>query len=217
MGVLEVVAPSLTVVVRGNARWMMWNTLLAWVPVVLACGLFRGGADRRPLRPPLWWAGFVLFALFLPNAPYVVTDLVHLRDDVLLAGGDGAVVTVVLPVYAMFIGSGFLAYYLALAGLRRYLGHIGRAQWRGRVTVAAHALCAVGIFLGRWARLNSWEPVVNPHSAFERTVLQLSWNWAPMLILATFLVVWIGHFVTGAVVGAAWDAALRGARRLRVL
>ncbi|CAI7979173.1 MULTISPECIES: DUF1361 domain-containing protein [unclassified Parafrankia] len=217
MGVLEVVAPSLTEVVRGNARWMMWNTLLAWAPVVLACGLFLGGADRHPPRSPLWWAGLVLFALFLPNAPYVVTDLVHLRDDVLVAGGDGPVVTAVLPVYAVFIGSGFLAYYLSLAGLRRYLGRVGRAEWQGRVTVAAHALCAVGIFLGRWARLNSWEPVVDPHGTFERIVLQLSWSWAPILILATFLVVWIGHFVTRAVAGAAWDAALRGARLLRVL
>jgi uncharacterized membrane protein len=217
MGLLEAVAPDLTAVVRDNAWWMTWNTLLAWIPAGLAWGLFRGGADRRPSRSPLWWAGLVLFALFLPNAPYVVTDLVHLRDDVLLVGRDGPVVTAVLPVYAVFIGSGFLAYYLALAGLRRYLGHIGLGAWRGRVTVAAHAVCAVGVFLGRWARLNSWEPVVDPHGALERIVLHLSWNWAPVLILTTFLVTWIGHFMTRAVAEAAWDAVLRGARRLHML
>nr|MDT0667417.1 DUF1361 domain-containing protein [Micromonospora sp. DSM 115978] len=73
MGLLVEVAPNLTDVVRSNGRWMTWNTLLAWVPVLLAGVLFRGVADRHVSRSPVWWAGLVLFALFLPNAPYVVT------------------------------------------------------------------------------------------------------------------------------------------------
>lgn len=215
MGLLEDVAPNLAGVLHRDFWWMGWNTLLAWVPVLVALGLFRGRAARRASRSPLWWAGLVLFVLFLPNAPYVVTDLVHLRNDILLSDQGGPVVTAVLPVYAVFIASGFLAYYLALTEARRYLARVGLGAWQGRVTVAAHAVCAVGIFLGGWARLYSWEPVVDPHGAFERIVLQLSWNWAPVLILAVFLVTWTGHFLTRAITEAARDATLRGARRLR--
>lgn len=219
MGLLSDVAPSLAGVIRGNMWWMGWNTLLAWIPVALAAVLFRGGgaARRHGVRSAAWWAGFVMFALFLPNAPYVVTDLVHLRGNVLQVGDDSSVVTAVLPVYALFIGSGFLAYYLALAGLRRHLRRSGLAAWQIRVTLAAHAACAIGIFLGRWARLNSWEPVVDPHGAFERIVLHLSWTHAPILIIGTFLVTWAGHFATKAIAEAAWESAQRGAARLRVL
>jgi uncharacterized membrane protein len=217
VGLLERVAPNLTDVVRHDALWMTWNTFLAWIPVVLALVLFRApwGPDDR--RGPFWWAGLGLFVLFLPNAPYVATDLIHLRSDVELVGADGPVVTAVLPVYAVFIGSGFLAYYLSLAELGRYLDRIGLGHWRGTATLAAHGLCAVGVFLGRWARLNSWEPVVEPRGAFERVVLILSWSWAPVLILATFVVTAAGHFVTKAVVEAAWAMLLRTARRLRPL
>lgn len=226
MGVFDHVAPNLADVVRHDIWWMTWNTLLAWAPVVLALVLFRvrwpvfGGDDAPAARyatygSPLWWVGLVLFVLFLPNAPYVATDLVHLRSDVELVGSDGPVVTAVLPVYAVFIGSGFLAYYLSLAELGRYLERVGLGRWRGVATMGAHALCAVGVFLGRWARLNSWEPVVEPRGAFERVVFLLSWSWAPVLILATFLVTAAGHFVTKAVVEAAWVSVRRGARWLR--
>ncbi|SNT59010.1 Uncharacterized membrane protein [Actinomadura meyerae] len=212
MGILEQVAPNLVDVLRRDAVWMGWNTILAWIPVGLALLLFRG---HRMSRSPLWWAGLVLFVLFLPNAPYVVTDLVHLRNDMLLADRGGPVVTAVLPVYAALIGSGFLAYYLALSAATRHLARLGLGAWSGRVTVAAHALCAIGVFLGRWARLNSWEPVVDPHGAIERIVVQLTWTWAPVLILAVFLVTWMCHFMTKAIAEASFDATLKSARRLR--
>jgi uncharacterized membrane protein len=214
MGLLDAVAPNLADVLRSNVWWMGWNTLLAWIPVALAVGLFRraGHGDRSPL----WWAGCGLFVLFLPNAPYVATDLIHLHDDVELVGRDGPVVTAVLPVYAVFIGSGFLAYYLSLAQLGRYLDRFDLGPWRAAVPVAAHALCAVGVFLGRWARLNSWEPVVEPRGTFERIVLVLSWPSAPVLIFATFVVTALGHFVTRAVIETAWASAAPHVRRLRL-
>jgi uncharacterized membrane protein len=237
MGLLEAVAPNLADVIRSNMWWMGWNTLLAWIPVGLAFALFRlpwvarrgaGGVEGSTASAsafasdashgsPLWWVGMALFVLFLPNAPYVATDLIHLRDDVQLVGRDGPVVTAVLPIYAAFIASGFLAYYLSLAELGRYLTRIGRGRWRPGVMLGAHVLCAVGVFLGRWARLNSWEPVVEPEGTLDRVVLILSWRWAPVLIFAVFVVTAFGHFVTKAVVEAAWDLALRANRRFGLL
>ncbi|GAA4237578.1 DUF1361 domain-containing protein [Actinomadura meridiana] len=211
MGVLEQVAPNLVDVLRRDMWWMGWNTLLAWIPVALAWALFRG---RQLSRSPFWWGGLVLFVLFLPNAPYVVTDLVHLRTDIVAADKGGPVVTAILPVYALLIGSGFLAYYLALGAALRHLARVGLGAWQGRVTIAAHALCSVGIFLGRWARLNSWEPVVDPHAAAERIVVQLTWTWAPVLILGTFAVTWLCHFMTRAIAEASFDATVRSVRRL---
>ncbi|WP_433654502.1 DUF1361 domain-containing protein [Nocardia sp. CA-128927] len=209
MDVLDHVGPGLLDVVRRDFVWLVWNTMLAWVPVLLALLVFRlRRRDRKVSRSPLSWAGAVLFVLFLPNAPYVVTDLVHLRYDIQFLG-DRPVVTTVLPVYGALIASGFLAYYLALAELGRYLDHVGLTRWRTPVTVGLHLLCAVGVFLGRWTRLNSWEPVVQPRGTFERMLLALTWSWAPVLIVAMFLVTAIGHFVTKAVV----EATVAGVRR----
>src|SRR4051794_3888099 len=156
---LEGRVSALLAVADQNSAWMLWNTMLAWVPAILALALFTAARDAR--RGVAWWTGVVVFVLFLPNAPYVVTDLVHLHTDVIRAG-DGPVVTTVLPVYAAMIVSGFVAYYAALVQVRRYLTHHGLGRYCSPVTLGLHAVVAVGIFLGRWSRLNSWEPVVHP-------------------------------------------------------
>jgi uncharacterized membrane protein len=208
----ERLAPNLARVLHRDARWMTWNLILAWIPVGLALLLFRRGEGHR--RTGVWWVGAGLLALFLPNAPYVFTDLVHLRDDVLLVGHGGSVLSGVLPVYAAFIGAGFVAYYLVLRELGRYLTASGLGAWVAPATLATHAVCAVGVYLGRLARLNSWEPVVQPHDTLQRMVLTLSWRWAPVLVLATFLMTWAGHFVTRAVLEAAWQGTVRLTRQV---
>lgn len=193
---LTAVLDGLAEVVWRNRFWMTWNLILAAIPAVLAVPLFR----RRAARTAGWWAGLALVLLFLPNAPYVVTDLVHLRGDVVSADSDLAVLTGVLPVYAAFIAAGFVAYAVVLREAGRYLASVGLARWRAPAEVAVHGVCAVGVVLGRVARLNSWEPVTEPYGTFERVVLTLSWRWAPVAVLGTFVTIWAGHWLVRAVV-----------------
>jgi len=213
MGSLTMVARDLVDVAADNGRWMTWNLILAAVPAALAVVVFR----HRGPRTALWWTGAGLCALFLPNAPYVVTDLVHLRDDVLRAGSDLSVTTAVLPMYVAFIAAGFLAYVLAVGEMGHYLSRIGLAHWRGPSEVAIHALCAVGVVLGRVARLNSWEPMTEPHGTAERIVLTLSWRGAPFAVLVTFAVIWVCHGATRALVRHGIAAAGSAAATIRRL
>ena len=52
---------------------MDWDFFLACVPLVVAYLLF----SRPGKRGLFWWFGLVLFVLFLPNAAYPVTDILH--------------------------------------------------------------------------------------------------------------------------------------------
>jgi len=189
-----------------NHLWMTWNLVLAAVPALLAPFVFR----HRGPRSAGWWLGLAVVLLFLPNAPYVLTDLVHLRGDVVLADSDLDVVAGVLPAYALFIAAGFACYAAVISEGRRFLEDEGLAAWRPLAEVAVHAVCAVGVVLGRVARLNSWEPVSEPVGTLERVVLTLSWRWAPVAVVATFLAIWAGHALTR----AAGRAALSGAASL---
>src|ERR1700677_3867524 len=63
----------------GNFRYLLlvWNLILAWLPLLFALAVYR----RYQRGERGGWRIFTLAALwilFLPNAPYIFTDLIHL-------------------------------------------------------------------------------------------------------------------------------------------
>lgn len=129
--------------------FLAWNLLLALVPVTLALAL-RALSARRGL-PALKAAVFAGWLAFLPNAPYLVTDFVHLesRPPVPLWFD--------IALLASFAAAGVLLGYTSVADVewvvaRRHGRTAGRA-----VALGALALCGFGIYLGRYLRWNSWD------------------------------------------------------------
>ena len=57
--------------------WLAWNLILAWVPYVASLWALSAHL-RRPHRPWLLLVPGALWLIFLPNAPYIVTDFVNL-------------------------------------------------------------------------------------------------------------------------------------------
>lgn len=55
-------------------RFMLWNLFLAWIPLVCALA-----AERMRSAPAMLICG-VAWLVFLPNAPYMLTDLAHLSN-----------------------------------------------------------------------------------------------------------------------------------------
>ncbi len=127
--------------------------LLAVLPLALSAWLFYRGR----LHSLLWWLGCLIFFAFLPNAPYVLTDVIHLIRDIRDIRSVWMITLVVLPVYLLFILAGFEAYVLALINLGYYLKRVGKTKWILAAELITHALSAVGIYLGRFLRFNSWD------------------------------------------------------------
>jgi len=144
-------------VVRTNTVWMTVNLLLAALPFILALVLFVPG---RP-RTVAWWLGLGTFVVFLPNAPYVLTDIIHLSGQIRRSGSTLHAGMLVAE-YAAFMAIGLALYGGCLFLLRRRLQADGLERWRWPAELGLHALCSVGIFLGRVLRLNSWDLVTRP-------------------------------------------------------
>jgi uncharacterized membrane protein len=133
---------------------------LAAVPLVLAWLLSRS----RGRRGWLWWAGLALFVLFLPNAPYTLTDLIHLVRRIRLQHflPSWAVILFVLPKFSLYLLGALLCYVLSLRLMGGYLRREGHGRLVRPLEALAHVLSAVGVYLGRAARLNSWDALANP-------------------------------------------------------
>jgi uncharacterized membrane protein len=142
-----------------NVGWMGWNLVLALVPLGLAWFLF----GRRPRPVWLLWTGGAMFVAFLPNAPYVLTDVLHLPVEMAAVDADPWLAAALLAQYGCLLAVGFVAYVLSLVRFERWLAARGMSRRAVRwVDLALHALCAVGILLGRVFRFNSWDVVADP-------------------------------------------------------
>ncbi len=192
MSYAEILVHDLSHFGRRNVLWMTWNLTLAIVPAVLAVALFAR-RDRR--GGPLWLVGVGAFVLMLPNAPYVVTDLIHLRGDAALASVDGSVVLGVLPVYALFVAVGFACYGVALAQLTGFARRAGWPWSTLRIELAVHAVVSVGVVLGRIARLNSWDAVTRPVDTIGTVGSTLTWDKSPVALALTYVAIWATHTV----------------------
>jgi uncharacterized membrane protein len=144
---------------------LIWNLFLAWVPFWLSIW----AAALYTNRPGRWWVlifpGF-LWLIFFPNAPYIITDFLHLSDrpripmwyDILML--------------ATFAWTGC---FLAIASLRTMQiivkDHIGWVfSWA--FAGIALGLGGLGIYLGRFSRWNSWDIFLSPNEILYEVVLK---------------------------------------------
>jgi uncharacterized membrane protein len=135
-------------------RSLLWNLFLAWIPFALAVSVYDG-LRRGVGRAQLWVAG-ILWLLFFPNAPYIVTDFKYLQE------WTGAPIwfDIVLVSSAAWCGLllGFMSLYLMQAVVRRSIGAIN--AWL--FALAVLTVSSFGIYLGRFQRWNSWDVFTQP-------------------------------------------------------
>jgi uncharacterized membrane protein len=147
---------------------MGWDIVLLVVPIALAAWLFT--RDHR--RGVLWWPGLIVFILFLPNAPYAFTDILHLvfkiRKEPYLPVW--AIALIVIPEYILYVGVGLQSYTISLLLIKRYLRRHGLGHLWTPTEFGLHILCAQGVFLGRRLRLNSWDMLRNPGLVLDQSL-----------------------------------------------
>jgi uncharacterized membrane protein len=141
-----------------SGRWMAWNLVLALVPWMLSLYLFR--PTRRP--GAAWVCGVLACLLLVPNAAYILTDVIHLPPSVRREPSDAAVLLVVFPVYAALFAIGFGTYCDALRRFTRYMTARGWARSPWAVELPIHAVSALAIYVGRIHRFNSWDLLQEP-------------------------------------------------------
>lgn len=165
--------------------WILWNLFLAFIPLVLSFWLFRRKAVKK--RSPLWWALFIVFVAFLPNAPYMLTDIIHLIRGTRAGYAIWLIALVFIPLHLIAILGGFEAYVISLINQGNYLKRQSARQFILWSELAAHALCAIGIYLGRFIRFNSWDLVTDPSDVLTTTVNTLTSKQPLLIIGITFI------------------------------
>jgi uncharacterized membrane protein len=135
-------------------RFLLWNLMLAWIPLVIALAVYD--SYRRGVRLALLAPAIAVWLLFLPNAPYIVTDFIHLSAAGRTPLWFDAVVISAFAWTGLLLGLASL-YLLHAVARHRFGSAVG---WAGVLTVLA--LTSAGVYLGRFLQWNSWDLLVRP-------------------------------------------------------
>tara|TARA_B100001179_G_scaffold218303_1_gene190900 strand:- start:4996 stop:5589 length:594 start_codon:yes stop_codon:yes gene_type:complete len=143
---------------QGSYLWLNWNLFLAWIPFFLVYVVYK-------MRFPNWINGLLLLSwlFFLPNAPYLVTDFIHL--DVVGAREDIWYDAIMIFMYTI---SGIVAW---IGSVHMVKIRYSLSSWF--VPVIA-LLSGYGVYLGRYIRFNSWDLVTQPIKVLETIIATLA-------------------------------------------
>jgi len=139
------------------------NLFLAWMPY-LAALMGIAAHQRVPQQRWLFRFIFIVWLIFFPNAPYLITDWLY------LPGWQSHLW------YTIILLTAFTICGLMLAAVSLHLMQTVITLRAGRtagtiVCVIALVLSGAGVYLGRFLRLNSWDLFTHP-----RTVLSEAWE-----------------------------------------
>lgn len=162
---LIIVASSmnlLRIIVWGKMSfvYILWNLFLALVPFVISLVLLHLYKTKY-FNKVVWSVGLVLWVLFLPNAPYLITDIIHL--------GATKAVPLIYDSLLLF-SSALLGLVLAFSSLS-HIEDILRQTFSNKKTalimVFIIVMVSFGMYLGRYLRFNSWDIFINHYALLK--------------------------------------------------
>ena len=149
--------------------FLLWNLFLAVIPAIAAY-LFTVFAARRVRMGEV--VTFLIWILFLPNAPYIITDFIHLGPK------PNVPLWFDVALLSTCAGTGLLLGYTSLADIHHVMARRYGRPTGWTVAAVASLLCGFGIYVGRFLRWNSWDAITNPwpvlHDIVTRVVNPLA-------------------------------------------
>jgi len=130
--------------------WLNWNLFLALIPILFAWMATRASSKYIIGFLVLVWLGF------LPNAPYLLTDFIHLAN----VGPKNLLWFDAIMIFSYTI-AGLVSWILSFNMLEIHL------KWRPWVLWFIAILTGFGIYLGRYIRFNTWDILTKPGEIFE--------------------------------------------------
>jgi uncharacterized membrane protein len=174
-----------------NYIFLPWNLLLAFIPLWISNKKLQVpnysqtifNIDKRLYA--LFW--FSIWLLFLPNAPYIITDLLHLKAR--------NPIPFYFDIVLLFMSAmcGLVFFFVTVQQVEKWWQY-NLPKWSINWFYSlAFGLCSFGIYLGRYGRFNSWNILTKPQLLLqevgERIIFPFEHprTWAVTLLFSIML------------------------------
>lgn len=182
---------TLQLLLKSPFNFMVLNVFLAYLPIEFSFWM-QHFADRRSLA---FWALLVLWLVFYPNTPYVMTDLFHLSwlhphtsTTGILRSDPKMWLAFALMVLSAFSCAIFGT--VEITRISRLLEKMLTPKITGfhLIWIALFSfLAGVGIYIGRFLRLHSIYLFITPSWFFKQLLSIWSWPMLEFVLIMTLL------------------------------
>lgn len=156
--------------------FLIWNLFLAWIPLFLSSAMkYINKNKRQGIKKTIYLLalGFC-WLIFYPNAPYIVTDVIHLSVYNYYTISNSSynfdfnfIMWYDLVLVMLFVFTGYIIGHISLYRVHKIVEDKYKKSLGWIFIFIVSNLSGFAIFLGRFLRLNSWEFVTNPKNLFR--------------------------------------------------
>lgn len=134
--------------------FLIWNLFLAVIPYLITSHLLTLNLKKVTKLKVLGISA--VWLAFIPNAFYIITDLVH------LAKSDGHIFWLDLIILSSYALIGFAFGIFSLFDFQKIAKQFIGIKYTNFIIPIICFLCGIGIYIGRILRYNSWDIISNP-------------------------------------------------------
>lgn len=137
-----------------TSNYIYWNLFLALIPLFISSLIFYFNSKNKINKVALV-LGIIIWLLFLPNALYIVTDLIHV-------GRIRAVPTMFDAVLVFSAAlSGVIIGIISIFRMEDVLKKFYSSKIVSYIILFSILFASFGVYIGRFLRFNSWDIVTN--------------------------------------------------------
>jgi uncharacterized membrane protein len=165
---------------KDDLLYLIWNLFLAWIPYVISKFFIK--KDMPTGRFVIF---FIFWLIFFPNAPYLVTDVLH------IAGRFSSFLWYDSLLFFFFGWIGLFLGMLSLLEIHQYLKTRLSYIISEIIIFAICVISSFGIYLGRFERWNSWDIFINPFHLIKDSFnvsINTTHSGTPLIFVSVFTI-----------------------------
>ncbi|MFA6258060.1 MAG: DUF1361 domain-containing protein [Candidatus Paceibacterota bacterium] len=170
----------LDLVGRETPLYLILNLFLAWIPYIISFYFIKKETAVKFFIPL-----FILWLLFFPNAPYLVTDVMH------IVSSPETFIWYDSLLFFLFGWIGLLLGTISLFQIHQYLKNHFNYLISEIIIFAICFVSSFGVYLGRFERWNSWDFFFHPLNLIKDSLnisAGLTDGVAPLTFVSIFCV-----------------------------
>jgi uncharacterized membrane protein len=164
--------------------FLNWNLFLAWIPLLLSSFILAFNIKSKISLIFI----IIVWILFFPNSPYILTDLFHLKARNTIP------IWYDLIVILSYAWTGLICGFISLNDIEQRLSdYYGKRNFINCLIIFFLFMSSFGVYLGRFLRWNSWDVLNNPFGLFSDIVvrfiypLEYTKTWGVTLLMGIML------------------------------